>query len=251
MQRCKMEKVFSKSIFLNSFKKDVGNIHLFRFFQFCPEFVLAQIFYMSGKLHKCEVSRIFYAPRFFEENPKYRYFKYGSPRNYLRKKGQSLYLYPNLADFNLRFEKLVQVVNLENFTVVDLNAGHGNLIKYLPKSAAYLGNDIYPQSDHVLKMKDFDFAITLVKVDCLCIFGWTTGNVEVESKTQNSAINYILDKFEPIYFVAESVIEYQDLFLKIFEEMLINYKVLNRFEFEVLNSRHPTRVMYIWEKLNL
>ena len=244
-----MEKIFSKSIFLKSFKKSVGKSHLFRFFQLCPEFVLSQVFYMSEKLHKCEVSRIFYAPRFFEENPNYRYFKHGSPRSYLRKKGQNLYLYPYLAGLNLRFERLVQAIKLDNFTVVDLNAGHGNLVNYLPNSASYLGNDIYPQSEHVLKMEDSDFAQILIKVDCLCIFGWATGNVEVESKTQNSAINYILDKFQPRYFVAESIIEYQDLFLKTFESMLKNYRVLTRFEYEVEN-RHPSRVMYIWEKFN-
>jgi hypothetical protein len=243
-----MEKVFSKEIFLNSLEKSSETSRYIGFFRLCPEQLLSRIFYMTGRFHKNEVSRIFYAPRFFEENPNYRFLIHGSPQRFLRRKGKNSYLYPYLVDLNLRFEKLVETIKFDNLKVVDLNAGHGNLIKYLPRNATYLGNDIYPQSSHVIEMQDFVFAETLVEVDCLCIFGWATGSVEVESKTQNSAVNLIVDKFKPRYFVAESIIEYEELFLGAFERILRNYRILDRFEYSA-EGRHPLRVMYVWEKL--
>lgn len=185
-------------------------------------------------------------PRFAEENLEYRFLKHGMPWSYLRKRGQSAYLYPYLKDVNQRYEDLVRLINMEGLSVVDLNAGHGNLLSYLPTTAHYRGNDIYPQGVHVERATDEIFVKSVGKVDVLCIFGWTTGGVFVESATQDDSLEYLLIKFNPLFFVIEAIAEYQVLYMRRFQNILKSYHKLASFEYNV-GGRHPNRTMLVFE----
>jgi hypothetical protein len=184
--------------------------------------------------------------RFVEEHPNWIFLRHGSPSRYLKKRGRNIYLYPYLKDVNQRYLDLVSSVNLEGLSVVDLNAGHGNLINYLPKTTHYRGNDIYPEGKHVEMCTDEIFVKTIDKVDVLCIFGWVTGGVFVESTTQDDSLKYLLTIFKPRYFVLESIAEYQILVVTRFADFLQNYEVLATFEYDV-GGRHPKRTMLVFE----
>ena len=234
----KIEKSFDKPIFIQSSGK--------RFSCLIPSHLLHGIYLLKKSWHTFECSRVFYMPRFVEENPSYRFLKHGSPSSYLRKRGQNTYQYPYLKNVNQRYEDLVRLIDLDGLNVVDINAGHGNLISYLPKNSRYRGNDIFPQGPHVERSTDENFVKSIEDVDVLCIFGWCTGSAFVESKTQDDSLEYLLNNYHPRYFVVEFISEYQDLVIRRFDRSIQNYYKLSSFQYDV-GGRHPDRTMLVFE----
>ena len=232
------EKVFNKKVFLAS----SGKKNLF----LMPTFVLHPLYLIRDSWHQFECSRVFYMPRFIEENPEWSFLKHGKPEKYLKSIGKNLYLFPYLQDVNQRYQDLVDLIEFKNLNVIDLNAGHGNLYSYLPKGTHYRGNDIFPQNPHVEQLEDSDFVKTVEKIDVLCIFGWATGGVFVESDTQNDSIDYLLTHFQPRYFVAESISEYEPLIRQKFSHFFQVYDEIARFDYEV-SGRHSRRSMLVFQ----
>ncbi len=234
----KIEKSFDKSILIQS--SGIRGLSLI------PTQLLYIVYLLKKSWHKFECSRVFYMPRFVEENPSYSFLRHGTPSSYLRKKGQTTYLYPYLKNVNQRYEDLVKLIDMDGLNIVDVNAGHGNLIFYLPKNSRYRGNDIYPQAPHVERSTDEIFVMSIEVVDVLCIFGWTTGGAFVESETQDDSLEYLLEKYQPRYFVLEAISEYQDLMIRRFDRALQRYSKLSSFQYDV-GGRHPHRTMLVFE----
>jgi len=234
----RIDKNFDKSVFIQSSGK--------RRIRFIPTHFLHAIYLLKKSWHTFECSRVFYTPRFVEENPSYSFLKHGTPSSYLRKKGKNTYLYPYLKDVNQRYQDLVRLIDLDGLNVVDVNAGYGNLNSYLPKNSRYRGNDIYPQAPHVERSTDENFVRSINEVDVLCIFGWSTGGAFVESNTQDDSLEYLLNKYHPRYFVAECITEYQELVIRRFESSLQKYHELSSFQYDV-GGRHPNRTMLVFE----
>jgi hypothetical protein len=233
---------FEKDIFIGNIPK--GRHPYLRYF---PESILSVIYFANPKYYSYVSSRFFYMPRFMQDYPDYVFWKHFKPNNFLRRRGAPLYLYPYLDRLNERFFDLTTVVNFEYLTVIDLNAGHGNLIKFLPQSATYLGNDIFPQGSHVVACSDLEFANLVESADVICCFGWSSGRYGVESTTQDGVLKKLISRLDPLYFVVESIIEYYELFEGIFSEVLMDFEEISKFEYRN-DSRHSQRVMYIWKR---
>ena len=234
----KKEKSFDKSILIQS--SGIRGLFL------VPTYLLYIVYLIKKSWHMLECSRVFYMPRFVEENPSYSFLRHGTPSFYLRKRGQNTYLYPYLKNVNQRYEDLVKLIDMDGLNIVDVNAGHGNLIFYLPKNCRYRGNDIYPQALHVERSTDEIFVKSIEEVDVLCIFGWITGGAFVESETQDDSLEYLLEKYQPRYFVLEAISEYQDLMIRRFDRALQRYSKLSSFQYDV-GGRHPHRTMLVFE----
>jgi hypothetical protein len=236
--------LFEKQIFVTQLERK--NSWFGKFCRVLPEWTLLILFLSFPAFQRMEVSKKFYAPRFFEAHPGYIWLVHGLPDFYLWKRGESIYLYEYLSQNNTRFMDLTATVDLRNKVVVDLNAGHGNLKGFLPASSTYKGNDLFPQASHVVEMTDDVFVRSISeKVDVLCAFGWATGGPVIESKTQDRSIEYLIEKFHPEFFVLEAISEYEELFLDRLSKPLGLYKLQSRFEYNS-EGPHPRRTMCVF-----
>ena len=235
-------KVFNKEILIKNLNKP--------FLRILPSKFLEIVYFSKPAWHRYECSFYLYMPRFIEENPDWSFWRHGSPIRYLGKGGKNCYLYPYLNELNQRYLDLVGAVDLEGLALVDLNAGHGNLMNYLPVSTHYRGNDIFPQNSHVEEIPDQEFVRTILNVDVLCMFGWVTGMADIESSTQDESLKFLLRKFNPKYFVTESINEYYPLIADRFKIELSSYSELLKVNYSV-PGRHPNRLMTIWERIEI